>query len=48
MVFIDIYFCFIFTGGPSESKLLPGDQILQINGEDVVKSPRERVIELVR
>ncbi|XP_035215953.1 uncharacterized protein LOC118189460 isoform X2 [Stegodyphus dumicola] len=39
---------FVTEGGPSEGKLLPGDQILQINGEDVMKSPRERVIELVR
>ncbi|GFY71176.1 FERM and PDZ domain-containing protein 4 [Trichonephila inaurata madagascariensis] len=39
---------FVTEGGPSEGKLLPGDQILQINGEDVLKSPRERVIELVR
>lgn len=39
---------FVTEGGPSEGKLLPGDQILQINGDDVQKSPRERVIELVR
>lgn len=39
---------FVTEGGPSESKLLPGDQILKINGEDVSKSPREHVIELVR
>ncbi|XP_055929219.1 uncharacterized protein LOC129960110 [Argiope bruennichi] len=39
---------FVTEGGPSEGKLLPGDQILEINGEDVLKSPRERVIELVR
>ncbi|KAG8185472.1 hypothetical protein JTE90_019731 [Oedothorax gibbosus] len=39
---------FVTEAGPSEGKLLPGDQILQINDEDVLKSPRERVIELVR
>lgn len=39
---------FVTEGGPSEGQLLPGDQILQINGDDVQKSPRERVIELVR
>lgn len=35
-------------GGPSEEKLLPGDQILMINGEDVKKAPRDHVIQLVR
>ncbi len=40
--------CFCVSGGPSEDKLLPGDQIVQINGEDVKKAPRECVIELVR
>ncbi|XP_054722782.1 FERM and PDZ domain-containing protein 4-like [Uloborus diversus] len=39
---------FVTEGGPNEQKLMPGDQILQINGEDVRKSPRERVIELIR
>ncbi|XP_076319546.1 uncharacterized protein LOC143230239 isoform X2 [Tachypleus tridentatus] len=39
---------FVTEGGPSEQKLLPGDQILKINGEDVLKAPREHVIELVR
>lgn len=29
-------------------KLLPGDQILMINGEDVKKAPRDHVIQLVR
>ena len=35
-------------GGPCEDKLLPGDQIIKINSEDVKNSPREYVIELVR
>ncbi|KAK8376636.1 hypothetical protein O3P69_009922 [Scylla paramamosain] len=39
---------FVTEGGPSEEKLLPGDQILMINGEDVKKAPRDRVIQLVR
>ncbi len=30
------------------NKLMPGDQILAINGEDVKNAPRERVIQLVR
>ncbi|NXI35244.1 FRPD3 protein, partial [Galbula dea] len=38
----------VAAGGPSEDKLLPGDQILAINDEDVSEAPRERVIELVR
>ncbi|KAM9373903.1 FERM and PDZ domain-containing protein 3 [Phaethornis superciliosus] len=38
----------VAPGGPSEDKLLPGDQILAINDEDVSEAPRERVIELVR
>jgi len=37
-----------FLDGPSEGKLLPGDQILKIDDEDVAKAPRERVIELVK
>ena len=40
--------CVCYAGGPSEEKLLPGDQILKINGEEVRRAPREKVIELVR
>ena len=29
-------------------KLLPGDQLIKINGQDVRKAPREYVIDLVR
>lgn len=36
------------AGGPSEDKLLAGDQILAINEEDVSEAPRERFIELIR
>uniref|UniRef100_A0A2C9KGR6 PDZ domain-containing protein n=1 Tax=Biomphalaria glabrata TaxID=6526 RepID=A0A2C9KGR6_BIOGL len=36
------------SGGPSVDKLLPGDLILKINGEEVRRAPREKVIELVR
>nr|CAI5862981.1 unnamed protein product [Callosobruchus analis] len=39
---------FVTEGGPSVDKLLPGDQILEVNGEDVCNAPRERVISLVR
>lgn len=39
---------FVTEGGPNEHKLMPGDQIMKINGEDVMKSPREHVIELIR
>nr|KAG5701799.1 hypothetical protein BaRGS_000789 [Batillaria attramentaria] len=39
---------FVTEGGPSEDQLLPGDQILKINGEEVRRAPREKVIELVR
>ena len=39
---------FLSLGGPSENKLLPGDQVHQINGEDVKAAAREHVIELVR
>ncbi|KAG8177838.1 hypothetical protein JTE90_007605 [Oedothorax gibbosus] len=39
---------FVTEGGPNEKKLMPGDQILKINGEDVMRSPREHVIELIR
>ncbi|XP_019391832.1 PREDICTED: FERM and PDZ domain-containing protein 3 [Crocodylus porosus] len=38
----------VTTGGPSEDKLLAGDQILAINNEDVSEAPRGRFIELVR
>ncbi|XP_071050930.1 FERM and PDZ domain-containing protein 4 isoform X1 [Onthophagus taurus] len=39
---------FVTEGGPSVDKLLPGDQIWEVNGEDVKKAPREHVIQLVR
>lgn len=39
---------FVTEGGPSDSKLLPGDQILQINDEDVQNGLRDYVIQLVR
>ncbi|XP_042903053.1 FERM and PDZ domain-containing protein 4 isoform X2 [Parasteatoda tepidariorum] len=39
---------FVTEGGPNEHKLMPGDQIMKINGEDVLRSPREHVIELIR
>ncbi|XP_078542432.1 FERM and PDZ domain-containing protein 3 [Lissotriton helveticus] len=38
----------VTAGGPSDDKLLTGDQILAINEEDVSDAPRERFIELVR
>ncbi|KAK9881978.1 hypothetical protein WA026_018167 [Henosepilachna vigintioctopunctata] len=39
---------FVTEGGPSVDKLLPGDQILAVNDEDVKNAPREHVISLVR
>ncbi|KAL3278442.1 hypothetical protein HHI36_013763 [Cryptolaemus montrouzieri] len=39
---------FVTEGGPSVEKLLPGDQILSVNDEDVKNAPREHVISLVR
>lgn len=39
---------FVTEDGPSMNKLLPGDQILAVNGEDVKDAPRDRVIQLVR
>ncbi|KAF4527866.1 hypothetical protein B566_EDAN014786, partial [Ephemera danica] len=39
---------FVTEGGPSDGKLLPGDQILYINGEDVKQAPRDHAIQLVR
>lgn len=36
------------AGGPSEGKLIPGDEIVMINDEAVSAAPRERVIDLVR
>uniref|UniRef100_A0A4W3GQI4 FERM and PDZ domain containing 3 n=1 Tax=Callorhinchus milii TaxID=7868 RepID=A0A4W3GQI4_CALMI len=38
----------VTPGGPSEGKLIPGDQILAIDDEVVSTAPRERVIDLVR
>ncbi|XP_064502680.1 FERM and PDZ domain-containing protein 4 isoform X2 [Pseudopipra pipra] len=38
----------VTPGGPSEGKLIPGDQIIMINDEPVSTAPRERVIDLVR
>lgn len=39
---------FVTEGGPSEDKLMPADQILEVNGEDVKEAPRDHVIQLVR
>ncbi|XP_073769428.1 FERM and PDZ domain-containing protein 4 isoform X4 [Danio rerio] len=38
----------VTPGGPSEGKLIPGDEIVMINEEPVSSAPRERVIDLVR
>ncbi|XP_076839090.1 FERM and PDZ domain-containing protein 4-like isoform X2 [Brachyhypopomus gauderio] len=38
----------VTPGGPSEGKLIPGDEIIMINEETVASVPRERVIDLVR
>lgn len=38
----------VFCVGYSIFQLLPGDQILSVNGEDVKLAPREHVISLVR
>ncbi|XP_069022420.1 FERM and PDZ domain-containing protein 4-like isoform X3 [Embiotoca jacksoni] len=38
----------VTPGGPSEGKLLPGDEIIMINDEPVSSAQRERVIDLVR
>uniref|UniRef100_M3ZQF5 FERM and PDZ domain containing 4 n=1 Tax=Xiphophorus maculatus TaxID=8083 RepID=M3ZQF5_XIPMA len=38
----------VTPGGPSEGKLIPGDEIIMINDEPVSSAPRERVIDLVR
>lgn len=38
----------MLAGGPSEGKLIPGDEIIMINEEPVSSAPRERVIDLVR
>ncbi|XP_041128475.1 FERM and PDZ domain-containing protein 4-like isoform X5 [Polyodon spathula] len=38
----------VTPGGPSEGKLVPGDQIIMINDEPVSTAARERVIDLVR
>ncbi|XP_017278220.1 FERM and PDZ domain-containing protein 4 isoform X2 [Kryptolebias marmoratus] len=38
----------VTPGGPSEGKLIPGDEIMMINDEQVSSAPRERVIDLVR
>ncbi|KAL6100895.1 frmpd4 [Pungitius sinensis] len=38
----------VTPGGPSEGRLIPGDEIMMINDEPVSSAPRERVIDLVR
>ncbi|KAM3862429.1 FERM and PDZ domain-containing protein 4-like [Diretmus argenteus] len=38
----------VTPGGPSEGRLIPGDEIIMINDEPVGSAPRERVIDLVR
>ncbi|CAL8344972.1 unnamed protein product [Boreogadus saida] len=37
----------VTPGGPSEGRLVPGDEIVMINEEPVGSAPRERVIDLV-
>lgn len=37
-----------FPGGPSEGMLLPDDQIVKIDSENVLMADRQRVIELIR
>lgn len=37
-----------FLGGPSVGHLLPGDEIHQVNGEDVTFADKDHVVELVR
>ena len=39
---------FVRSGGPSVNRLMPGDLILKINGEDVRQAPRDHVIHLIR
>lgn len=46
--FYQITLICVMSGGPSESKLIPGDEIIMINDEPVSSAPRERVIDLVR
>ncbi|KAI2660935.1 FERM and PDZ domain-containing protein 4 [Labeo rohita] len=43
-----MFVCDECAGGPSEGKLIPGDEIVMINEEAVSSAPRERVIDLVR
>ncbi|XP_074593234.1 uncharacterized protein LOC141848975 isoform X2 [Brevipalpus obovatus] len=39
---------FVKDGGPSEGKLIAGDQILKVNGEDMFDAPREEIIRRVK
>lgn len=39
---------FVTERGPSEGRLLPGDEILAINGQDVKIAPRDQVIDMVK
>lgn len=39
---------YVKEGGPSENLLETGDEILEINGENVYKAAREKVISLVK
>lgn len=43
-----MFFRYVTEGGPSDGKLKPGDQIWEINDEEIYASPRDYVIELVR
>lgn len=47
-ILICVFRSCLSPGGPSEGKLIPGDQIVMINDEPVSAAPRERVIDLVR
>lgn len=37
-----------YSGGPSFEKLLPGDEIWYVNGEDVREAAKDHVVQLVR
>jgi hypothetical protein len=36
------------AGGPSANKLLAGDELVAVNGENVYNSSKDRVVELIR
>ncbi len=47
--FQQVSYCVVLiSGGPSDQKLMPGDEILAVDLEDVQEAEKDHVVHLVR